>query len=232
MDEHTIQRLNAINRTFYATVAEDFDTTRGKPWPGWQQLLPLLQLPLSVLDVGCGNGRFGVFLSQRLGTSIHYHGIDNNSALLDHARQSLLHINADFELRDIIEQPPDNGIYDLVVLLGVLHHIPGAQQRLTLIRSLGQRLRPGGLLVFACWRFYEYTRFRERIVPIPDDMTIEPGDFLLDWRRGAHALRYCHYVDDDEVNRLIEASGLHPMRQYRADGQSGDMNLYVVLQAD
>jgi tRNA (uracil-5-)-methyltransferase TRM9 len=231
VDEYTIRRLNVINREFYASVAEDFDTTRGKPWPGWQRLLPLLHLPLSVLDAGCGNGRLGVFLAQRLGTSIQYHGIDSNPALIEHARQSLQHIETQFELRDIVEQPPDAGQYDLAALLGVLHHIPGAERRRALIRTLAERVAPDGLLVFTCWRFYEYPRFRDRIVPMPADLSAEPDDYLLDWRRGANALRYCHYVDDAELAQLIDASGLRLVLQYRADGQSGDMNLYVVLQA-
>jgi SAM-dependent methyltransferase len=232
MDEQTIQRLNAINREFYITIVDDFDATRRNSWQGWERLLHLLHTPLTVLDVGCGNGRFGVFLAERLGGQIHYHGVDNNPALLDRARQSLTTIEAQFEERDVVEMPPDDGKYDLVALFGVLHHIPGEQQRLNLIKSLAERLAPNGLLVFTCWRFYEFSRFRERIVPMPAGLSAEPGDYLLEWRRGEKALRYCHYADDTEVERLIAASMLSSVVQYRADGYGGDMNLYVVLKAD
>lgn len=100
------------------------------------------------------------------------------------------------------------------------------------MKTLAERLTPDGLLVFTCWRFYEYPRFRERIVPMPDDLKVESGDYLLDWRRGSTALRYCHYVDDDELQQLIDASDLRPILQYRADGHGDDMNLYVVLKAE
>lgn len=232
MDEQTIQRLNEINRKFYETVSEDFDATRSQHWLGWKRLLPLLHPPLSVLDVGCGNGRFGVFLSQHLGKVLRYHGVDNNPALLERARQSLQDLDTLLEQRDIVEHPPETGTYDLVVLFGVLHHIPGAERRLALMKTLAERLTPDGLLVFTCWRFYEYPRFRERIVPMPDDLKVESGDYLLDWRRGSTALRYCHYVDDDELQQLIDASDLRPILQYRADGHGDDMNLYVVLKAE
>lgn len=66
MDTKTINHLNAINRAFYATVANDFDQTRGTAWPGWKRLQPYLTLPLSVLDVGCGNARFALFLGDTL----------------------------------------------------------------------------------------------------------------------------------------------------------------------
>jgi tRNA (uracil-5-)-methyltransferase TRM9 len=232
MDEHTIRRLNAINREFYATVADEFDASRGHAWKGWERLLPLLQPPLSVLDVGCGNGRFGVFLMERLGQRIRYHGIDSNPALLEHARQSLTLVDTQLEESDIVEQPPDTGSYDLVTLFGVLHHIPGAHQRQALLKTLAERVALGSLLVFTCWRFYEYPRFRERIAPMPPDLKVEQGDYLLDWRRGANALRYCHYVDDAELAQLISATNLSLLTQYRADGQTDDLNLYIILKSE
>lgn len=226
MDEATVQYLNALNREFYRITANEFDATRGQPWPGWERLLPLLPSPLSVLDVGCGNGRFGVFLSQHVEV-LAYHGIDNNAVLLAHARQNLP-VGVFWEM-DIVEQPPQTGAYDLVALFGVMHHVPGAQRRQQLLRQLAERVAPGGLLAFACWRFYEFERFRQRIVPWPDTVQVEAHDYLLDWRRGERALRYCHYVDDDEHAALVEASGLEEIATYRADGFSGTVNRYSIL---
>jgi SAM-dependent methyltransferase len=240
MDEATVRRLNQLNRDFYEVTAAEFDRTRGQPWPGWQPLLKYIKTVsiLSVLDVGCGNGRFGVFLHNHLIAKstiqqISYLGIDNNSALLAHARQSLTGLSAfdaRLEERDIVENPPDTGLYDLVVLFGVLHHIPGYHSRLALMRGLTQRLAPGGLLAFACWRFYEYERFRSRIMPWPPDVRVERHDHLLDWRQGETALRYCHYVDDTEHAALVNVTGLTEVASYRADGQTDDANRYSILE--
>ncbi len=240
MDTATIHRLNQINRDFYRVTAADFDATRGRSWPGWDALLPYLEpAPLTVLDVGCGNGRFGVFLTQHMTSDpespqpgIRYHGLDNNAALLAYARTALAdvpQIEAHLMEHDIVEQPPDSGSYDLVVLFGVVHHLPGYAQRQAFMRTLAERVAPGGVLVFACWRFYEYARFRERIVPWPDDITVEQHDYLLDWRRGETALRYCHYVADDEHAALIQATGLTEIHTYRADGATEDANRYSIL---
>ncbi|MBI1279098.1 MAG: methyltransferase [Anaerolineaceae bacterium] len=256
MDTQTVNRLNAINRAFYATVADDFDQTRGTAWPGWQRLLPYLKTPISVLDVGCGNARFALFLHDNLsaisqppsnsepfpvdsvlGTqhsvlSLSYTGLDSSPALLAHARTALAdrtNLTFTLEQRDIIENPPDSGEYDLVVLLGVLHHIPGYEQRQTFMRQLAKRVKSGGLLVFAAWRFYEYERFRERVVSWPDDLHVEHNDYLLDWRRGAVSLRYCHYTDDAEHDALVEATGLTQIDTFRADGQGGTANRYSFL---
>ncbi len=252
MDTETIARLNAINRAFYATVADDFDQTRGTAWPGWKRLLPHLTTPLSILDVGCGNARFALFLQENLssipqhspsdpalttqhsGFPLSYTGLDSSPALLDHALTALTekpNLTFTLEQRDIIENPPDSGEYDLVVLLGVLHHIPGYAQRQTFMRQLAARVKPGGLLVFTAWRFYEYERFRERITPWPDDIQVEANDYLLDWRRGAVSLRYCHYTDDAEHDALVAASGLTEIETFRADGQGGTANRYSFLQS-
>lgn len=296
----TIQRLNAINREFYRVTAREFDQTRGAAWPGWERLLPYLHPPLSVLDVGCGNGRFGLFLREkvislqssvfshqssvascqlpvnreetkegepdnselrtrnsefapqdssliphpselphqdwRLATGnwrLSYHGLDSSPALLERARTALVGLPglaATFEERDIVDNPPDTGEYDLVALFGVLHHVPGYAQRQDLLRRLAERVKPGGLLVFAAWRFYEYERFRQRIVPWPEDIQVETNDYLLDWRRGQTALRYCHYVDDAEHAALVAATGLREILAYRADGDGDQANRYSLLQ--
>jgi SAM-dependent methyltransferase len=254
MDDAAIHALNEINRRFYETVAADFDATRQQAWQGWERVAEFIEAAskpastqLSMLDVGCGNGRFGVFLAERLGKErLRYVGIDSSTALLDRARQVFAvrsGIDAHFERRDLIEQSLDAsfGQFDLVVLFGVLHHIPGATRRLALLRSLAARVEAGGLLVFTEWRFLEApaeSRFRERIVPWNDvpwgeNIQVEPGDYLLDWRRGgqpeiAPALRYCHYVDDAEHAQLVAATGLAMVAEYRADAA----NLYTVLRKD
>lgn len=246
MDNATITRLNTINRDFYATVAADFDATRGRAWPGWLDALPHIRAiapaepPLTALDVGCGNGRFGAFLAEGLGRSaLHYHGCDNNTALLDAARATLDLVRSQrtapfaftLETRDIVTHPPADGAYHLVGLFGVLHHIPGAANRRDFMRALAARVRPGGRLIVAAWCFHEFERFRERVVPWPDDLRarVEPGDYLLDWRRGAEAVRYCHYVDEAEHAALVAATGLQHITTYRADGHTGTVNRYSVL---
>jgi len=254
MDVAAIQYLNQINRRFYETVAAEFDASRQRAWAGWEQLLPLVgaglrpaPTVLNILDVGCGNGRFGVFLMERFGKdalgrdALHYHGIDSSAALLDKARAAVAGIEAHLEQYDIVEQPLDTalGQFDLVVLFGVLHHIPGADRRLDLLRALGEHVAPGGLLVFTEWLFYDDPHLRERIVDWEVGVQVEPGDYLLDWKRGVKSetspvLRYCHAVDAAEHQRLVAATGLQPLTEYRADagyraGGNRAGNLYTIF---
>ena len=232
MNDATIERLNQINRQFYQITANSFDQSRSQPWPGWEILAGHLSAPLTVLDVGCGNGRFGVFLVRRFGATITYYGIDSNPILLSRAEEALRGFEVHLTCRDVIDNPPDSGEYDLVALFGMLHHIPGYERRRAFLRRLADRVAPGGLLAFAAWRFYDFARFRERIIPWPDDIQVEANDYLLDWRRETPALRYCHYVDDAEHAALVAATGLTEIVTYRADGETGDMNRYSLLRKD
>jgi len=215
---------------FYNTIAESFDATRLTPWQGWQQLLPYIKnLPQNpaILDVGCGNGRFGRFVETELSHAIEYWGLDTNHFLLQRAHENvttprLFHA-------DILEPLPlmPQQQFDLIVVFGVMHHVPAKANRIRLLQQLANRLTEHGLLVVTWWAFYENERFRRRIVAWDDDMLdeIEPHDYLLDWRRGNHALRYCHYVSPEEGDELLQAANLTSVEIYDADTN----NRYVVL---
>jgi len=229
MNDATIERLIALNRAFYDTTADAFDQTRGNPWPGWRVVLPHLPPVVRVLDAGCGNGRFGRFLASESASQVIYTGVDSNPRLLEHARVALADLNARLLERDILRDPLPDGPFDLIALFGVLHHVPGARTRRDLIARLAERLASGGMLFFSAWRFYDFERFRRRIVPWPADLNAEPGDYLLDWRRGERALRYCHHIDPAEHAALIAASGLRAITTFCADGESSESNRYSLL---
>lgn len=243
MDEQSIRRLNALNRAFYVQTANSFDESRGRDWLGWQRLLPYLAelpRPLRVLDVGCGNGRFGRFLARNFGLrgAVAYHGLDNSPSLLAAARDGLARMTALPDARlavcDVVEEPLPDGQYHFVACFGVLHHVPSAARRETLMRAMGSRVLEGGYLCYSTWRFAEFDRFRERLNPLPEDIRGERGDYLMDWRRGegSGALRYCHHVDQAEQAHLDAASGLEFVDSFCADGHTENINRYSLLRRE
>ncbi len=254
MDEKTVRALGAINRDFYLNSAAAFSETRRDAWPGWKPLAGWIEdrLPdraLRVLDVGCGNGRFGAFLADALperASDIDYCGLDASAPLLHSVRARRLPVAAaEVLLGDLIETPLDSLLADrafsLIAVFGLLHHIPSERKRTALLVSLARRLEPGGLLALAFWRFDDFERFRvrrkafeewNRDAPEAIDLSqLEPGDTLLRWGEEPDVVRYCHHVDDAEAERLLEAAGLEPLACYDADGREGSLNRYFVLVA-
>lgn len=232
-----IRALNALNADFYARIAPEFDATRSQAWQGWQTILShlpapeALARPLRVLDVGCGNGRFGVFLAQA-GYALDYTGLDNSAALLAFADADLAALSsasryqlASLDIVEALLAPAplfETARYDVVGMFGVMHHIPDSTLRLRLMRELSSGLANAGILAWAAWRFADFAKYQARRVALPPELSVyqdqlEGGDAVLDWRRGAHALRYCHHVDDAEHQALDAATGLALLAHYDAD---------------
>jgi tRNA (uracil-5-)-methyltransferase TRM9 len=213
----TIQKLNQLNQLFYQRAAIEFDQTRQKPWSGWPKLLPGLtevartrqqhRQPLRILDLGGGNGRFGIFVAQQLTSQlpdlhISYCNLDSDPTLLQFAQ--LAFTNQEFHSRypffqstciqvDLLKDDwaallatdHHEPAFDIVVLFGVLHHVPGQQTRQTLLRSAADLLAPGGKIIVTVWQFVHHQQLMNRALRAEETLRLFPdledNDFILDW---------------------------------------------------
>ncbi len=231
MDDSLVRKLVELNTGFYARFSAPFAASRSAPQPGFFSLLEDLPArPFSVLDVGCGNGRFGRFLhgAQRLD---YYVGVDATQALLD----QIVDFDGELHVRDI--SLPDSlrglGRFDLVACLATLQHIPGQENRLRLLREMAAHLEPTGLLVLSNWQFLNDSRQRRKIRPWAlvdiDPSQVEPNDYLLSWERGGSGIRYVAYLDEKASEELTIAADLRIVKQVVRDGREGNLNLYTIL---
>ena len=114
----------------------------------------------------------------------------------------------------------------------MFHHIPGAALRLNLTRQVHDLLPDDGQFMLSNWNFMASPRLRARIVPWDaielDQSDMDPGDHLLDWRRGGHGLRYVHQFDEDELGDLAVAAGFSVIETTYSDGEGGRLGLYQV----
>ncbi len=246
MDAHTRAQLRAVNRRFYDGSASAFAASRDHAWPGWSRIPLPPGRPLRALDVGCGNARFAAALRERLGVGFSYVGIDESRAMLAHADETLSALQ-DVERSlcagDVLDagslERAAGGRFDLVAAFGLLHHVPGAQERRAFLAELAECVAEGGVLAVTAWQFADRDRFAGRIVPwstlashgLPpvDPGQLEPGDHLLSFGGESGALRYCHHSDEAELDALVAALPLEEIDRFSADGRSGDLNRYLVL---
>lgn len=253
MNRRTVQTLNAINRDFYHNQAEEFAATREKPWRGWTRLIELLDQEFrdieapSVLDVGCGNGRFGRFLLDHYRKSITYVGVDISHKALSHARARLSDTDRFVLLQhDLVASPAGRMLprgarrpFSLIVAWGLFHHVPGYHTRQALASELSRRLDSHGILAISLWQFGRFERFRKKIIAWEafqkttgiqvDPGELEPGDYILPWEDSPTAFRYCHFIDPDEARRLLSSLPLEQLATFSADGATNDLNQYYVM---
>jgi tRNA (uracil-5-)-methyltransferase TRM9 len=235
MRESVRQRLLELNRDFYAQVAEPFDATRQQATPGLAAILPYFEdgtkdLPgfgkpgrstdLSVLDVGCGNGRFARLLDEA-GIVCNYTGVDSGRALLalaDSATSDLANVRCRFVPGDLSDPNWSARLggdrFDRLLCTATLQHLPGYDLRLAVVQEFA----------LLCTGPIDWSAVGM------DGADIEPGDALLPWKQGVSATRYVHQVDEAELHRLAADANLTLRHTFRADGKEGNLNLYAILE--
>jgi len=230
MNKETVEKLNKLNKDFYEKVAPFFDRTRNYYWKGWMQIIPLIKQrfpkseELCVLDIGCGNGRFGSFLKEQLEISINYTGIDSNTYLLQKAQEKLP--EATFIKSDILKFDYSSleSNFNLIAVFGVLHHIPGYENRLQLLKNLKNLLSTTskGLLVFSTWDFLKSPSLEKRI---QSWSTVG----LENQVESVQAPRYCHSFTSEEIKKLCSESSLKILKTYSSGARGDRYNRYFVL---
>ncbi|MEI2692788.1 MAG: class I SAM-dependent methyltransferase [Anaerolineae bacterium] len=238
MDPAIAESLLELNRRFYDDFARQFSQSRTPDQPGWRRLLPFLPETGQLLDVGCGQARWAQFLASQ-GRRLAYVGVDSSEALLAIARTETTGLGLEVSLvaADIAaphwQQQLPAGPFAAVVVLAVLHHIPGWQRRGALLAQLGSLLADDGILALSTWQFMNEARLRRKVTPWSAvglaSEQVEAGDYLLDWQRGGQGLRYCHLVDEAEMEALAQQAGLHMRALFYDDGRDKNLNLFAVL---
>ncbi len=210
MDKKGIKQIINLNKNFYQLIGKDFSKKRQYPWKGWDRIIETIPTSTkTVLDLGCGNGRFYDFISKKY-PNIEYTGLDTNNDLLDEAKKK--YGNEKFSNVDIFSGL--NKIYskyDLVTVFGVTHHIPDENFRKEWFASLIDLLSSSGILVLSFWQFEKGA-----------------GDYLVSWDNRKDTKRYCHQYSEKELGKIIknyEKIGLKLLDRFIAD----NTNKYLVF---
>ncbi|MFS8130690.1 MAG: class I SAM-dependent methyltransferase [Candidatus Dojkabacteria bacterium] len=211
----------------YSTHAEEFSKTRQTPWEGWNPIIKKLvnekMKGISILDLGCGNGRFLKYLKDEGIEVGKYVGVDNSKILLNIAKKE----NPDSEFLDLDLNTMDwskkiEGEFDIIVSFGVLHHIESFQLRRNILESSIKLLKHNGLIIIAYWQFMKDPKLKAKAVKLTRE-----NDYELPFGQNG-AKRYCHFVNETEALKLEAELPMKRIDSYYADGNSKELNYYVL----
>jgi len=225
--------LRNLNREFYDDFAEHFADSRGRTEPGLERILHRIAPGDHVLVLGCAHGRVAALLPQ----DCNYVGLDFSAEILSLADPEVADsVETRFAVADFMDPSWVDRVrapFDWIIARAVFHHLPGYLTRLRVLRQATSLLAREGRIVLANWQFLSAKRLHRRIqewseIGLSED-DVEPGDYLLDWRRGGRGFRYVHLVDEAETQQLAEDANLAIEEMYRADGRENNLTLYAVL---
>lgn len=243
VEDATVNYLNALNRQFYQTLGAEFSATRRRIQPGVRHLLSQIPASASILDLGCGNGKLARQLA-RQGFCGAYIGLDFSSTLLDEAKEitaregSYRFLQADLTSSKWAQMlagelgASNSAGFDFILAFASLHHLPGKRLRLLVLRQARMLISPLGQFIHSEWMFLNSSRMRARILPwekVSLNITqVDPGDYLLDWKKGGYGLRYVHHFSSPELDELASLAGFQVKQAFLSDGEGGKLSCYQV----
>lgn len=187
-----------ITRTYvhdvYNKIASHFDETRRTQWSGPKEFVSSLPKGSVVLDIGCGNGRYGD------APSIAYVGVDACIPIMQIAKDK--RPSALFAAANGLNLPFRDGAFDAVMSVAVLHHLPDVRSRRRFVAEAVRVVRPGGKVFMTVWaNSANQDRRKARWTEGK-----EPGDYFVPWNNkntGEVHIRYYHLFEKEELESLL-----------------------------
>lgn len=179
-----MENTETITHKFYETMAEEFSSTRYKPWPKIKQFLQNHNGLL--LDAGCGNGR------NMPPNSI---GIDFSRGLLQQA--CIKNPQNEFIEANILELPFIDSVFDNVMSVAVIHHLNSHERRIRAMDEMHRVLKKGGMLLIYVWD--------KKAIKSGKFIDIGNDDYMVDWKNSG-CMRYYHMYDLDTFTCFLKST--------------------------
>lgn len=197
----------------YDRIAQQFSQTRQHGWKDFEFFRPYLQENISVLDVGCGNGRLVDFLEPYMKS---YVGIDTSEGLLKEAgmrseirnqKSEIIHFE-EASMVDFVR--PDS--FDAIFSIASFHHLQTTDHRLQTLKNFHRSLKPHGYAFILVWNLWQPKYFGKYLRAFFFGWIFGHGFKLIHipWKnqeREILADRYYYAFSRREVEKLAMKSG-------------------------
>lgn len=168
----------------------------------------------SILDIGCGNGRF-LEEWEKLGyIPDTYLGVDNSEGMIQEARK--LHPESLFEVIWMQDIANIEESFEVILFLASFHHLESEIERIQVLLDIRKLLSPTGRIYMTNWNLREQTRYEKS----------HRGNGDFDIKIGKYS-RYYHGFTMTELEQLFKETG------YKVIGNrifEGGRNFLTILQ--
>jgi len=203
----------------YNVIAKEFSATRSKPWKYIVEYAQKMQPYSIIADLGCGNGRHTIPYAQ-MG---HYViALDISKEMLNMTKSKLLKnkifCNADIIQASITHLPLRRNIFNLVMCIATLHHIPTRTDRISTLNEMYKILKENGLLLISVWNLLQLHHIKNIIKTFILTKKLTFKDVYVPWKhKGQVLLRYYHLYTKEELTSDFRIANIRETKIYRLD---------------
>jgi ArsR family transcriptional regulator len=147
-------------RAYFDSLAGKFgrEYVPGRSWKGLAEALLALMPPMTIADLGCGEGTFTLLLARG---ARHVIGVDNSPRMVDYANEvAARHAvpNIEFRAGDLEDPPIERESLDLAFFSQSLHHATHPDRA---IQAAFHLLKPGGQIAVLDLKRHSFDQARE-----------------------------------------------------------------------
>jgi alkylated DNA repair protein alkB family protein 8 len=184
-------------KNIYNQIAHSFDNTRGRNY--WNAvnyfIQKILDKPLKILDLGCGNGKYIPLFKP----SNQIIGLDNSTELLKIVSSRYPHVQT--YNSDVTSTNLESNSFDHIISIAVIHHLHTEERRIQMIQEIYRLLKVEGTGFITAWAT---TALSNKFINIPGCSSCY--DYLVPWDNNFN--RFYHLFQSNEFEELVEKAGL------------------------
>lgn len=177
----------------YDKIAEHFNNTRYKPWPGVKKFVSSLEPNSLLLDLGCGNGR-----NLGINSKVIDMGTDISMPLCKIASKN----GRPIFRSSAIDIPIRSNTFDHIICIAVIHHFASDDRRIKCLQEISRILKVGGTAFVTAWALEQKSKVKkgddaDQMVPWTITSEFSDSNSKLD--------RYYHFFKKGEFAKLAES---------------------------